>query len=194
MLKAKTIEMERNILKVKQVVADYYKVPIELFDDEKKNRAGDGIKLRKTVMYISRTLYPTVAFKTIGECLGGVPHNTVRHLFLTVQNEVDRTKHMGKDISAIINELVNRNLLTGLELSLKLLERFDYISLENVSVIRISATQAIVMTGSVPNHVIELIKQNLNNPAAKVIEYKQTGLSLITKKQNNERNNNTNRN
>lgn len=169
-----------NIDKVKLAVAKHYHVPVEIFKEQKSSRKADALKLRKAVAYVAKVLFPKISFGKIGECLGGFKPNVVKHLCDSTTDLLETEKALRSDINAIIQQLVENGTTQGAALAAHLQDRFNYINLNHVKVLKLGTGQAIVFTG-MPEQTIQRIKEIINQPG-QILEFRHTGLSLLKKR------------
>ncbi len=174
---AAALQSHEVLAQVKVAVAGYYKVPVEIFEEEKKSRKEDVIKLRRMVAYVTKTLFPKVSLATIGRSLGDFTHANVINMLKRVSNLIDTEKQCRADVNKVINTIVNSATIQGAKLREVMNANYFYVNLENIKVLRQSKDVAIVCAG-VPDAIVQQI-QKLLSPDIQCKEFKNTGLSIL---------------
>ena len=166
---------------IKQVVADYYNMPMDSYESKRKSRKGDVMKLRQVMAYVTKTLFPKTPLKAIGKSLGGFNHATILNSVKRMKNLIETEKQLGTEVSSIIDCIINSGSIEYVELRKKIGEKYFYVSLNNIKVLRLSNDSAIVFTG-ISNDDIERMKDIFKVPDISIKEFSGTGISILEKK------------
>lgn len=169
---------------IKKIVSDYYEMPQDVYEKTKRSRKTEFIKLRQVVAHVTKTLFPLIPLKTIGKSLGLRNHATVINALKRIGNLIETEKKINGEVTAIIGTIMNAGTIEALELRDRIGKEYFYLKLENIKVLKLSKESAIVFTG-IPDEVIKKVKNILNFPDMPVKEFRQTGLSILEKKHDN---------
>lgn len=166
---------------IKRIVADYYQMPMDVYEKKKKSREGDVMKLRQVMAYVTRTLFPKTPLKAIGKSLGGFNHATILNSVKRMKNLIETEKKLGTEVNSIIDTIMNADTIEAAELQEKMNRDYFYVKLDNIKVLRFAKDSAIVFTG-LADDVIDKIKDILHYPDMPVREFRQTGISILEKR------------
>lgn len=166
---------------IKKIVADYYKMPMDVYEKKKKCREGDVMKLRQVMAYVTRTLFPKTSLKAIGKSLGGFNHATILNSVKRMKNLIETEKKLGTEVNSIIDTIMNAGTIEAADLQEKMGKDYFYVKLDNIKVLRFAKDSAIVFTG-MADDVIDKIKDILHYPDMPVKEFRHTGISILEKR------------
>lgn len=94
---------EVNILRIKEMVADSFKITVDDIDSKKRNK---NIAFpRQIAMYIARDIMD-VSLPNIGEEFGGRDHTTVMHAIKKISDEIEKNETTRIKIEKIKSDLV----------------------------------------------------------------------------------------
>jgi len=169
---------------IKKIVSDYYQMASDVYEKKKKSRKDEFIKIRQVVAYVTKTLFPKTPLRAIGTSLGGFDHATVLNALRRITNLIETEKKLSVEVNSIIDTIMNTGTIEALELQEKMGKDYFYLKLDNIKVLKLSKDSALVFTG-IPDETINKIKNILHYPDMPVKEFKQTGISILEKKNDN---------
>ncbi|MES2287627.1 MAG: helix-turn-helix domain-containing protein [Bacteroidota bacterium] len=165
---------------VKEVVANFYGVSVEVMHENKRCHKRSKVLPRQVAMYVIKTLAGSaISLSHIGYEFGGKDHATVLYSYKTMVNLMSTDEVLKLQVDQILNIINSRQ--SDVNFSKNLNSDMYYLNLSNITVLRSSHNSSITFSG-ISNMMIEKIKE-IVFAQAKVSqrEFKDTGLFILKK-------------
>lgn len=170
--KQKVIEL------VKEIVANYYGIPIHYF--ELKSRKVEMSTPRHVAMHIIRKhAGQSITLEQIGKQFGNRNHATVLHAANRIADLATVEWKLRKELEEI--ELILKTRQADSDFASNLSKDVYYLNLSNITVLQISKNSSIVFTGISNTFIQDLQKLYFHDKETTIKELKDTGLFILEK-------------
>jgi len=185
----------RAVSFIKKIVAHYYHLPLEVFDNTTRNR--EIINAKHTAIYFCRT-----NLKVTTNWLGkqfNVDHATTIHVKKKFDNLLSWDKILMREFDDIQNIISFKGLAEAKGVDLH--KEYYYIDLNNIVSVKLEPSKAIIFSGWTEDEIKKLMKELYLNGSGEIQEppetkkHRNTGLYIMERKKKEPINkSNTNKN
>lgn len=166
---------------IKEAVGIYFGVEPAVLNNLKVNKHYDNIIVKQFIVYICKRLAPKISWTLLGRAIGGFDHATIIHTYDKACGYIETDKKYKMQIEEVIGILTSEGDFNS-EYHKSLADLYFHVNLNDVKVVKVSKSAAIVFTG-ISDATISKIKMDyFIGEGNETVELVNTGLSIMSKK------------
>ena len=163
---------------IKQVVTNYYDLPINVFEGRSRIRAV--IKAKQSSVYLIRKALPNITLQEIGNQTN-YNHSTILHCIKTINNLLETDEETKSDIASL--QQIFQLGSDAVTLQGDIEKEYYYINITDCISVKLPNKKAIILVNFTKEETLIMIKENvfLKEQLPHPVEHKNTGLFILQK-------------